>query len=173
MTKTAKQAFAGRLVELLRDGGYVSARNARSGVDVAPLAKVAEVSREMARRYTEGTAMPDVNRMQKIADWGRVRLAWLRDGEGPKAHGQPGTEVRERPAAPYLSEEALEIARIWSSLPEERKECFRSLMALEAVVANRYPWLMFGRPKSESYRHYEERVERDILRLTAKLTQTK
>lgn len=46
-------------------------------------------------------------------------------------------------------------------------------MSLEAIVHTHYPWLMFGRPKQESYDQYERRVERDILRLAARLQKVK
>lgn len=168
MQQTAKQAFASRLTEALREAGMKSSRNAKSGVDVKPLATIAGVSREMARRYTEGSALPDANKLARIAEALDVRVAWLRDGEEPKHARHHKAEAP--PPQPYLSDEAIEIAQIWMNLPHDRKECFRSLMALEAVVSKRYPWLVFGRPKSESYRMYEERIERDILRLTASLT---
>ena len=81
--------------------------------------------------------------------------------------------VAQEPAeAAYRSEpsdEALEIARMWQQLPAERRQWFRDLMALEAIVAKHYPWLMFGRPKRESYNEYERRVESDLLRLAARL----
>lgn len=165
---TAKQAFARRLVEAMKDRGFESARNARSGVDVGPLARAAKVTREMARRYTEGSALPDANKMQVVADWLGVRIAWLRDGEGTKTDTMQ--IVAQEPDAPsYLPPEAIEIARVWLKMPPERREWFRDLMSLEAIVATHYPWLMFGRPRRESYDEYERRVERDILRLAARL----
>jgi transcriptional regulator with XRE-family HTH domain len=167
--ETARQAFAERLVKRMSARGMQSARNAKSGVDVGPLAKAAGVSREMARRYTQGSAVPDVDRMKKIADWLEVRVTWLRDGEGTADESTAPHGVRETGAQPYMPEEALEIARVWMKLPKERREWFRDLMCLEAVVANHYPWLMFGRPRSESYRDYERRVERDLLRIAARL----
>ncbi len=168
MPTSAKKAFAVRLVDAMKERGLASTRNAKSGVDVGPLAKIAGVSREMARRYTEGTAAPDLNRLDKIAAWLHVRLPWLRDGEGPKQIG----DLVQEPGASYLPEGALEIARIWLKLPAQRREAFRESMALEAMVATHYPWLSFGRPHGESYNDYEQRVERDILRIAARLQKT-
>lgn len=113
--------------------------------------------------------MPDANRMAKIADWLGVKVSWLRDGEGEILKQQL---VAEEPAAANvwgLTDDAIEIARVWMKMPPERQRCFRDLMCLEAVVATHYPWLTFGRPKSESYNEYERRVERDIMRIAAKL----
>lgn len=158
-------------MDAIKQQGYVSARNAKSGVDVGPLAKAAGVSREMARRYTEGLAVPDLNRIGKIAAWLNVRVPWLRDGEGPMLASDLLKSAE--PGAPaYLPPDALEIARIWLKLPAARRADFRSSMALEAMVATHYPWLIFGRPGSESYSEYERRVEADILRIAARLTKT-
>lgn len=171
MTDSPKKAFAVRLVGVLKEQGMISARNAKSGVDVGPLAKTASVSREMARRYTDGTAVPDLNRMGRIATWLNVRLPWLRDGDGPKRDGEVAG-VQEPGAPPYLSPDAIEIAQIWSKLSPARRAAHRNSMAIEAMIATHYPWLTFGNPESESYRDYERRVERDILRIAARLTKT-
>ena len=141
--------------------GHTSARGAKSGVDVAPLAKAATVSREMARRYTEGLALPDAEKMQGICSWLGVRVPWLRDGEGSPVATTPHVG-QDSPAAYFnLPPDAVEIARVWMKLPRDRRQWFRDLMCLEAVVANHYPWLVFGRPKSESYTEYERRIERE------------
>ena len=168
MEQSAKQAFAARLVEAMLERGFVSSRNAKSGVDVGPLAKAARVTREMARRYTQGGAVPDMDKMKLVADSLGVRIAWLRDGEGAKRAIAVAAE--ESGPAPYLPDDAVEIAGVWLKLPAERREWFRDLMCLEAVVATHYPWLTFGRPRSESYNQYEHRVERDLTRIAARLT---
>lgn len=170
MKGSASQGFARRLVEAMLDRGLSSARNAKSGVDVGPLAKAAKVTREMARRYTEGNAVPNLDKMHVIAEWLGVRLPWLRDGDDPKQLSAVlDTRHAAQPEAGYLSEAAVEIARVFMKLPKERQEWFRDLMSLEAVVASQYAWLMIGRPQKESYDQYEKRVERDILRLAARL----
>lgn len=166
MAETAKKAFARRLVDAMRAERYTSSRNAKSGVDVAPLAAAAKVTREMARRYTEGTAIPDINKMALIATWLNIRLPWLRDGEGAM---REGSAAHEPGAKAYLPDNAIEVAQIWLKLSADRREAFRTMMALEAMVATHYPWLIFGRPRSESYREYERRVEKDILRIADRL----
>lgn len=174
MAVSAKQAFAKRLVEAMIDAKLHSPRNAKSKVNVGPLAKAAGTTREMARRYVEGKALPDPNKLPSIARFLEVKLPWLRDGEGPKRAGEQvaggqAQAAHDIAAEPYMSEEAREIAQIWSNLPDERRQWFRDLMVLEAVVSKHYPWLMFGRPKAESYREYEKRVEHDFIRATKRL----
>jgi transcriptional regulator with XRE-family HTH domain len=146
------------------ENGYRSARNAKSGVDVGPLSKAVHVTREMARRYTEGTAIPDIAKMQTIADWLGVRLPWLRDGDGPaRTEGM----VAE-PAAGYhgLTEEGREIALVWQSLPLDQRETMRNLLYLLRLGVRRFPWLSRGRPKSETYAEWERRQEQNFYALS-------
>lgn len=154
----AKQAFAARLVEAMLEAGFRSARNAKSGVDVGPLAKASKVTREMARRYTEGTAIPDANKMAVIADWLNVRVAWLRDGEG--AMRNAAHTARQDSAAYGVGEDALEIARVWSRLSEDNRFLLRDMMFMLALAERRYPWLRRGRPGGETYDEWERRQQR-------------
>lgn len=158
MAITAKEEFAKRLVEALLDHGHRSARNAKSGVDVGPLAKVAKVTREMARRYTEGSAIPDLNKMKLIAEWLGVRLAWLRDGEGAK-HAN-GHVARQEPAAYALTDEAREIALAWARLSPDTRVMMRDILFMLSLAERRFPWLRRGRPGGETYDQWEERQER-------------
>lgn len=84
-----RKAFSARLREAMLDEGHVARRGAASGVDVQSLKVVAGVTAEMARRYTIGEALPDPDRMVKIADWLGVRLPWLRDGTEPRRGADP------------------------------------------------------------------------------------
>jgi transcriptional regulator with XRE-family HTH domain len=71
-------AFARRLRDAMTERGHVSA-GARSGVDIASLARAAGISYEMARRYAEGAAIPRPNKLEAIARWLGVDpgfLAW-------------------------------------------------------------------------------------------------
>lgn len=73
--KTNKhQDFANRLTQEMR--------NQRRSVKDLSLA--CEVTYEMARRYTLGTAKPRGEKLQKIADWLGVQPAWLDYGEGER-----------------------------------------------------------------------------------------
>lgn len=145
------------------DVGHKSQRNAKSGVDVGPLAKVAKVTREMARRYTEGAAVPDLNRMRLIADWLGVRLAWLRDGEGPKF--AEGNIARQPTATAYgngISEEAREVALAWQKLAPETRTVLRDVIFVLSLGERRFPWLRRGRPAGETYDEWERRQEQNF-----------
>jgi transcriptional regulator with XRE-family HTH domain len=166
VSDSTKEAFGRRLREAMGDLGHGSTR-AKSGVDVGPLVKAATVTREMARRYVNGAAIPETNKIAAIAKYLGVRVAWLRDGEGAKHAVQAAKEQ----SGPYtvLSEEALELARVWSLLPDDRRALFKDVIFSSAVVHGLLPWLRTHRPASSSYAEFERAVQRDFARLGGQL----
>lgn len=90
MKDTQKSAFSKRLIRAMRESEVARKSGTKHGVDAAALQRVANVSREMARRYLEGLAIPNPDPMKAIADWLDIRVAWLRDGEEPMRHDDLG-----------------------------------------------------------------------------------
>jgi transcriptional regulator with XRE-family HTH domain len=99
----------------------------RSGVDVNALAKGAQVSYEMARRYAEGIALPRPDVIEAIAEWLGVdsaMLAW-----GAVAPGNVDVVVLEQclqavraaEAASGISLDPDHAARIVAQLYEETR----------------------------------------------------
>lgn len=74
--ETLTRNFSSRLIRLLIQNGYTS-RSASTGVKVKELAQHAGCSFEMARRYTNGTALPDPLAIKNIANWLNVEPGWL------------------------------------------------------------------------------------------------
>lgn len=72
--------FSKRLNALLQKEGYISKRS-KAGVEIGQLAKVADVSYQMARKYILGMALPDYHIIPKIAKWLNVSPGWLLYGE--------------------------------------------------------------------------------------------
>ena len=93
METSEKTAFSARLVEAMKLRGHKAKRNSVSGVDVAQLKVIAKVSHEMARRYTIGMAMPEPDKLARIAKWLDVRRAWLRDDEGGMLEEKPEDDL--------------------------------------------------------------------------------
>lgn len=93
METSEKKAFSARLVKAMKKREYVSQRNSASGVDVAKLKSEAKVTYEMARRYTLGLAIPEPDKLARIAKWLGVRRAWLRDGEGGMDEEKPEDDL--------------------------------------------------------------------------------
>jgi len=83
MNSKEKRDFSQRLITAMRAVPVGRRPKTKHGVDVAALQRETGVTREMARRYLEGEAIPGPDRLRAIAEWLGVRFGWLRDGEGP------------------------------------------------------------------------------------------
>jgi len=82
MQGNEKQLFSQRLITAMRAQPRARSTRTKHGVDVVALQGVTSVSREMARRYVEGLAIPSPDKLRAISEWLGVSLSWLRDGEG-------------------------------------------------------------------------------------------
>ncbi|WP_324279653.1 hypothetical protein SOP92_13440 [Enterobacter ludwigii] len=116
------QDFANRLTEEMR-------RQRRS---VKDLSQACDVTYEMARRYTLGTAKPRDEKLQKIADWLNVQAAWLDYGEGDSAPAKlPDIEFPGLPAAEPDTDSDIEF----SELSEDEKRLVRVYRQFPSVEA--------------------------------------
>lgn len=105
--------------------------------------------------------MPDVNRMKRIAEWLGVRLAWLRDDEGPKRQGE---RVEQTPARyDQLSEEAREVALAWSKLTPETAALMRDVIFMLSLGERKFPWLRRSPRQGESYQEWEQRQVQGLI----------
>ncbi len=71
-----RQEFSDRFRSILVDKGIIPCTNTH-------LAELFEVSPKAARRWLEGSAMPNQHRMVKICEFLGVRIEWLLFGTGP------------------------------------------------------------------------------------------
>jgi transcriptional regulator with XRE-family HTH domain len=127
--KTVREAFSERLVEAMKDNGYEAKRGAKSGADAAKLRLIASVTQEMASRYLTAKALPDPEKMAKIATALNVSLPWLRDGLGPKKRG--GLVLVAANNEIHLSDESIRVAKDWEELqPKEKKQFADEIRAL-------------------------------------------
>lgn len=116
------QDFANRLTEEMR-------RQRRS---VKDLSLACDVTYEMARRYTLGTAKPRDEKLQKIADWLNVQAAWLDYGEGDSATGMlPETEF----SGFHASEPNVDSDAEFRELSEDEKRLVRVFRQFPSVEA--------------------------------------
>lgn len=101
----------------------------------------------------------------ELADALRVNPRWLQTG-----HGESGLKANSwAPRSAQLPDEAHDIAVAWMRLTPARQQAIREWVFLESVLAQHYPWLMPGRPSSQSYSDYERSVEEDIVRITKRM----
>lgn len=79
----------------------------------------------------------------------------------------PGAPTAREPEVSYaaLPEEALELARAWLTLPSARREFYRQTIWIEAAARKLHPWLRFGKPETERYTDWEEKMRRDADRV--------
>ncbi|WP_303756997.1 helix-turn-helix domain-containing protein [Enterobacter kobei] len=114
--------FANRLTEEMR-------RQRRS---VKDLSLACDVTYEMARRYTLGTAKPRDEKLQKIADWLNVQAAWLDYGEGDSATGiLPETDF----SGFHASEPNVDSDAEFRELSEDEKRLVRVFRQFPSVEA--------------------------------------
>lgn len=76
-----------------------------------------------------------------------------------RVQNAPPLELRE--PGP-LSEDALEIAKVFDRLTPQTRDLVREQVFLYALVDIKYPWLRRGRPKGESYNQFERRAEQNM-----------
>jgi len=77
----------------------------------------------------------------------------------------------EQPSTAYqsgLSDEALDVAFTWQSLPPHRRRAFRDSLFLECAVAKHFPWLQVGKPDGD-YEAFERRLEKAAKTVQLKL----
>jgi transcriptional regulator with XRE-family HTH domain len=120
--KTNKhQEFADRL----------NAEMSKRNLAVKDLSQACEVTYEMARRYTLGTAKPRDEKLSKIADWLGVDPAWLDYGSGSSDPVPP--PERSMPIHPdYVGEDD---PQEFASLSELEKRLIRTYRKFPDVEA--------------------------------------
>lgn len=135
------QDFANRLTEEMR-------KQRRS---VKDLSLACDVTYEMARRYTLGTAKPRDEKLQKIADWLNVQAAWLDYGEDESAavklperelpgfaaaHSDAGSDAEFSD----LSEDEKRLVRVYRQFPGA--EAKNMLLAFEMRYKQLYDFFL-------------------------------
>lgn len=79
-----RSAFAKRLRDEMIAAGKTVREGRKVEPDVAALMQAAHVSRQSARSYLTGNAMPAGRKLLAVAEWLEVDPIWLRDGVGEK-----------------------------------------------------------------------------------------
>ena len=91
-----------------------------------------------------------------------VRPQWLATNDQPMIEPSAPPRLAQRPPQyAALSDEAIDLARAWMSLPPERRECVRVQIFIEAVATSLHPYLRSGRPAAKAYADFEKSVQAD------------
>ncbi|MDI9239679.1 DNA-binding protein [Lysobacter sp. LF1] len=112
--------FAHRLHQALDYAGFPAGRQ-RTGA----VAEHYDVSRETARKWLVGLALPELERMLELAVQQRVSFEWLATGRGT-LEGR-GLHVREHPSK-YDDAEELRLIGLVRKLPRKRRRALIQLL---------------------------------------------
>ncbi|EEZ95978.1 TPA: helix-turn-helix domain-containing protein [Legionella pneumophila] len=93
MSHGHNQSFAKRLIQTLKDKGHTASRSP-NGICIRTLAEFADASEQICRRYVRGDALPDYEKIIKIANHLQVSPGWLLFGE--ETAPQKENEMDER-----------------------------------------------------------------------------
>lgn len=86
MSKGLYESFANRLIQTLKDKGHTASRSP-NGICTKTLAEFTEASEQICRRYIRGDALPDYEKVKKLANHLQVNPGWLLFGE--EGHAAP------------------------------------------------------------------------------------
>jgi transcriptional regulator with XRE-family HTH domain len=76
MSEVPYQSFANRLIQTLKEKGYTASRSPK-GICIKTLALFTGASEQICRRYLRGEALPDYEKVEKLADRLEVNPGWL------------------------------------------------------------------------------------------------
>lgn len=80
MTKNKYKAFSNRLIETMKAKGHIALRSP-NGICIQKLAQFSLASEQICRRYIRGDALPDYEKIKRIASHLEVSPGWLLFGE--------------------------------------------------------------------------------------------
>jgi hypothetical protein len=120
MTNAPHQEFANRLHQALDFSGFAKGR-ARTGA----LSAYYDVSRETARKWLVGLALPELERMLQIAVQQHVSFEWLATGRGT-IEGK-SLSVREN-AAKYSDPDELRLMGLMRKLSRKKRRALIELL---------------------------------------------
>lgn len=106
----------------------LNAEMSKKGLSVKQLSLAGQVTYEMARRYTLGTAKPRDEKLIRIAEWLNVPPAWLDYGENENA--------LEHNINPDLPEQQSEDDQEFSCLSDLEKRLVRVFRKFPSIEAN-------------------------------------
>jgi transcriptional regulator with XRE-family HTH domain len=116
-------------------------------LSVKDLSLACDVTYEMARRYTLGTAKPRDEKMAKIANWLGVAPAWLDYGHGDNQVPSPIASLQQ-PATNGDDDE-------FKNLTEDEKRLIRTFRQYPSVESQNM-LLVFEMRLKELQEHYKE-----------------
>lgn len=142
-------------------------RQLKGEMSLEQFGALAGVSATSAMKWLKGGNVKDATLKRLLSHEpfrGRgITVEWIRYGSQGLGLEEPATS-----GTAGLSVLAIDIARKWMRLSEDRQEWFRDLIFTMHFVEKRFPAMRKGRPKGESYTNLEAAFERDMQQLLLK-----
>ena len=120
MTRAPNEAFARRLNRTLDEAGFAVGHRRTS-----TLAEEHEVSRETARKWLAGLALPELPRMIEIAMRHQVSLDWLATGRGDPRVASAVADIK----AGYGDPEEARLLGLLRRLPRKKRRALLVLLS--------------------------------------------
>lgn len=102
------QSFANRLIDTLKMKGYTASRSP-NGICIKSLAEFSGASEQICRRYIRGDALPDYEKIKKIAEQLQVNPGWLLFGD--EGHPAPSTHQLDESLLHYILKQSHHLYR--------------------------------------------------------------
>lgn len=102
------QSFANRLINTLKTKGYIASRSP-NGICIRTLAEFTGASEQICRRYIRGDALPDYEKVKKVAGHLQVNPGWLLFGD--EGHPAPSKYQIDEALLHYILKESHHLYR--------------------------------------------------------------
>lgn len=131
------------------------------GLSLEQFGALADVTAQAAQKWMTGGELKEES-ILKLAEKLKVSPAFIRYGiEAPHPNLQRAMENNAKYSGD-LSHTAIEVARLWMSLSEDRQDYIRDLVQITAYTESRFPFLRRGIPSTPSYAKFEVGCEEDM-----------
>lgn len=111
--------FSNRLIDAMKLNGHIASRSP-NGICIRTLAELSGASEQICRRYIRGDALPDYEKVIKIAEHLNTRAGWLLFGEEQTTNAAPQPKSIPDDLLHYIVSKS---HRVYRDETEETDDC--------------------------------------------------